>query len=215
MVYALKKGLEDKERLQAALRIMATFINNNQALPCNFGFTSKDNNTLEAVSLVLAVVFGSSTNIRFDPLGDNLNKCCFADSGSKKASESLSGLLSSIELKHDKAAVNEVAVMQTVLNRLSWRGAIIAFAGSTKLFIEDSNDGAAEFDGLIFTPTYDPRKMFGIVVEAKNQSHGQTNAKRQLKKRLSQLCQPLIDYSTIEDVDRKGAYAVLKLKRNI
>lgn len=211
IVYALMNGLKDKEKLKAALRIMATLISYNQMIPRNYGFASNPNNTLEAIRLVLAVVFGVSANVRFDSLGSDLDDCFFTGGGSKKASEKLGKLKSSIEPKFDKDAVNEVAVMQTVLNRLAWKGAVLTFAGSTKLYKDDSNDTEAEFDGLIFTPTYDPRKMFGIIVEAKNQNHGQTSAKKQLKKRLADLCNPLVDYSTIESVDRKGTYAVLKL----
>lgn len=54
---------------------------------------------------------------------------------------------------------------------------------------------------------------FAIIVEAKNQNRGNTQAKKQLQKRLNILCPNYVKYNILEK-GYKGAYAMLSIVDN-
>jgi len=216
VIYALDERVKDKELLVKALQIMKLFISSKKTYLSNYGYESSPENVIQCMQLVLKGIFGSKGQFRFDCPGGSLNNYLYANYGSKKAANAIKQLISNIENTNyfDKDIENEINLTKLVLERLQVHGAIACFTGSTKLFLDpEQNTETAEFDGLIVAPSHDPYKMFAIIIEAKNHHKGHTAAVNQLKKRLSEHCEDYIDYRQIETVTNKGAYSVLKLKR--
>lgn len=79
----------------------------------------------------------------------------------------------------DADGLNEVAMLERTLREIDYRGAVLAFSGSTEVI--EGGEVLAEFDGLILLLSRAPEQASVIVVEAKNTTHGHTAAERQLR----------------------------------
>ena len=108
----------------------------------------------------------------------------------------------------DADQLNEVAQLEAALRHIDYRGALIAFAGSTEVI--EGGSLLAEVDGLVVLLSRDLRQPALILVEAKNTANGHTAAQRQLRDQRDRLGIAQ-DRFEIHALGNKGAYAALTL----
>lgn len=106
--------------------------------------------------------------------------------------------------------LNELEQLEAALRTIEYRGAIVAFAGSTEVIERDQL--VAEFDGLAILLSRDSSQPVLIVVEAKNTQNGHTQAEAQLRSRLAGLGFP-DECVEITHLGTKGAYATVSLSQ--
>jgi len=106
----------------------------------------------------------------------------------------------------DSDALNEIQILETTLRTISYRGALIAFAGSTEVI--ENEVLVAEFDGIVVLLSRPVDQASLVIVEAKNTSNGNTEADRQLRRRMSDLGVTEERFA-LHHIGSKGAYAEL------
>jgi len=104
---------------------------------------------------------------------------------------------------------HELKCTRNLLKNTNYRGLILVYIGATKLWDGNNNSPKAEFDGIVIYPNKNGDTLVSIV-EGKNKSHGNTEAKRQLKNRMKMLNQSF-EYN-LEELGTDGAYANVKFK---
>lgn len=133
----------------------------------------------------------------------------FVGHGSKTIASKISDYIDKASSYVSDDLKNEFECTKTMLNEMSYRGLILAYVGVTKLWDGNKSTPIAEFDGIVIYPNLNNGVLLSIV-EGKNQSNGQTEARRQLINRMM-LLEDIYEYS-LTDIGRKGAFSAIKLK---
>lgn len=105
----------------------------------------------------------------------------------------------------------EVKKIKNIICHIHYSGLTVVFVGGTKLYEENSNQECAEFDGIVFKPTLNPKKHFAYIIEAKNYRKGAIEAEKQLNKRLEKQLLSELEYNT-QIFDDKCAFSSIKLR---
>lgn len=147
--------------------------------------------------------------LEYKQLENSSLKPYFKIRGTKKAAEKLKKYMVAAQEKLNEDEIHEIKVIYDTLIGIDYKGNVLVFAGATKVFEKNNTTESAEFDGIIYFP-YE-RERFIYIIEAKNRSHGNTYAKKQLDKRLNKLInKEVINYS-IENIEDNGAMAILSI----
>lgn len=147
--------------------------------------------------------------LEYKQLENSSLKPYFKIRGTKKASEKLKEYMSEANTTLNEDEMHELKVIYNTLLDIDYKGNVLIFAGATKVFEKNKTTESAEFDGLIYFP-YE-RENFIYIIEAKNMSCGNTQASKQLKKRLNKMInKDVINYS-IDDIGKHGAKAILSI----
>lgn len=130
--------------------------------------------------------------------------------GTKKAAEKLKEYMDEANGILNEDEIHELKVIYKTLLDIEYKGNILVFAGATKVFEKNKTTESAEFDGLIYFP-YE-REKFIYIIEAKNKNCGNTQATKQLKKRLDKIINKDVINYFIDDIGKDGAKAILSIK---
>lgn len=214
LTYSILKCVEGVAETETALRIMADVVGYDIKISKEYkNCISSSNLRYKTLEFALKSIFGWTNRFRLEkPPGAKLDPF-FMGRGTSKAGAWIKGCL--VELK-DNAAItddyrHELEVAKKVVEAVSSTEAVLCFIGATKLYKQGDTTESAEFDAIFLFPNANPIERFGIIVEAKNQSNGQTTGKKQIHARLDELLGPTVEFS-IKPVDTDGVYAEIRLK---
>lgn len=211
---SLTPGLEDSVRRKAGLRIAKQLLDLEKKIvesEVSLSAAAMTSNGLNLLRFLLPQLLGPKHSFRLRTLPAVDKSPVIRLYGSTKAADYVneygawadrSGLVSKDEL-------NEVYRLEEALRKVDYRGAVIAFVGSTEVIYE--NKLIAEFDGLVLMLSRETTQPSVIVVEAKNKVHGHTEAENQLEDRLHRLGLDQDAYD-ISHLGTKGAMAKLTLE---
>lgn len=112
----------------------------------------------------------------------------------------------------DADGLNEIERLRDALGAISYRGALVAFAGATEVLEEGRP--LAEFDGLVFLLSREIEDATVLIVEAKNMAGGHTQSEKQLRKQFDRL---EVDDTAfeIQHLGRRGAFARLRVGKEV
>ena len=160
------------------------------------------------MGFLLRATFGWDKLVRFRPAAISADGPAFVEIGSTKTAEMVRDYLRSVQTSTstDPDTLHEIRVLTEALQKLPYRGLLIAYAGSAEL--TSTSTQLAEFDGLIFVLGDQPALGSLLIVEAKNIAGGATVAKKQLEKRLTSLAVPKFN---VADAGRRGAIAAISI----
>jgi len=211
---ALTPGLEESVRRKAGLRISKQLLDLEKEIvesEVSLSAPTMTENGLNLLRFLLLQLLGPKYSFRLRTLPAVDKSPVIRLYGSTKAADYVqeygawadrSGLVS-------KDQLNEVYRLEDALRKVDYRGAVVAFVGSTEVIHE--NNLIAEFDGLVFMLSRETTQPSVIVVEAKNKSHGHTEAENQLDDRLQRLGLSQNAYD-ISHLGTKGAMAKVTLE---
>ena len=200
----------NESNIKAALKSISQSIkfSNNFGERVLFRRTRKNEN--EYIRFALKAMFGWDK--RF--ILENKNKkhpAVFVSQGKVDLIEKIDQYLASATEFLGTDELFEVEKMKDLVTKVNYSGLTIAYVGETKLFESTKTNASAEFDGILLTPNYSNGEIFGYVMEAKNYNGGLTDAKKQLKDRVSkQLVKEL--KMKILKLNNRAAYSKIELK---
>ncbi|WMJ75386.1 hypothetical protein RCC89_19805 [Cytophagaceae bacterium ABcell3] len=202
--------IDNHQSIRVALKICSEIIKFKSYIPDNSpNLRAIDNDEL-LLSFLLKSIFG--WNKRFILENKNrTSKAVMISNGKTSMIKQLDEYLKSSPDYLNQDEIFEVQKMKDLINNLNYSGLTIAFVGGAKLFIENSNDGSAEFDGIVFFPSINPLTNFGFILEAKNYNKGVTDAKAQLNDRINKHISSELEMTVIE-LNNRSAFAGIKLK---
>lgn len=207
---SIRPGQEPSLRLRTALRASKQLIDLDLAAREHCYANTMFSNGRSILRFLLEAAFGEAYDYRLTAKQAS-NASAFAlGRGSTQMSRQVEsyhlvcsgdGLLGADEL-------NEIDMLKETLKGISYRGNLIAFAGSTTVLKEGKQ--IAEFDGVVFLLSREADEPTLLLVEAKNKLNGHLEAAAQLKDRIDRLGGTEADFD-IEHLGNKGAYARVTL----
>ncbi len=212
---ALARTSSTSVRQKAALRVgkqLLDFETRIAELDVQLSAASATRNGLALLRFLLPQVLGEQRRFRLRTLPAVETSPVVRVYGSTRAAEVIgtyrdwakgSGLLGADQL-------NEVVQLEAALRAIDYRGAIVAFAGSTEVI--QSGQIVAEFDGLAILLSRDVSQPVLMIVEAKNTQSGNTEAEAQIRSQFRRLTIPDQDFE-VSHLGTKGAYATVTLPR--
>lgn len=211
-VYALSADLPVKQGLVTTLRIVHEALKFELEL-AKGGYSGRNSfehrNWEKMLLLLLRAILGWDTKPNSKPLpAQGTATPLFIERGSRTMADAISSYIRSVSHQISKDDLHELRTTYDVVGKQNYTGPMICFLGATE--IEKGKRTIAEFDGVLLFPALNPYRKFAVIVEAKNQRNAHTAARKQLNKRLQELCPDYMDYE-VEDVHKKGAYATLRL----
>jgi hypothetical protein len=111
----------------------------------------------------------------------------------------------------DVDSVFEITEFKKMVETISFSGYMLGFLGATRIYSNNKNTEAAEFDGVLIKVNHSPHEPFIYILESKNKVGGKSEARAQLTKRLKEQLQTHLE-STVIDLSPKSVYAPIKLK---
>lgn len=211
-VYALGADLSERQRLVTALRIVREALKFELDL-AKRGYSGRNSsehaNHEKMLLFLLRAILGWDTKPNSRPLpAQGTATPLFLKRGNRAMADAISAYVGSVGDQISKDDLHELRVTLDVVGEQNYTGPMVCFLGTTE--IEREAKTIAEFDGVLLFPAMDPRRKFAVIVEAKNQRHGHTAARKQLNKRLQELCPSYMSYE-VREVHKKGACATLWL----
>ncbi|MBC2579863.1 hypothetical protein [Clostridium sp. DJ247] len=203
IAYAINKGKKDNV-VAIAQKIIRDIAN------CTDVHTN-ENVKRSLVEYILKSVFSFDENYyNITPLRQlNFMKSVFIGKGAKNIADKIDKATCNLD-SIDKDKKHEIITTSNVLRSIDYSGLIICFVGDVKIVPKNNNGKPVdEIDGLIYFPNKNSSEGLCVLVEAKNYSHGSTDAKKQLEDTKKFIYEKL--EGEIKEVNR-GAYMVLKLK---
>ncbi len=197
-----------------ALKIINEVVQFEMELDREYLNSLNQDNHEKIFQFLLRATFGWQTRLRLE--FPQVHGCTPfpINRGAKVTAECIGNYINKTKDSISKDTLNELDLIKEIVNNLNYRGQVICFLGSTKVFNSLDNTEEAELDGIIFFPAKNPSDYFAIVVEAKNHAGGNTAARKQLGKRLKKICPGYIQYE-IQEVGQKGAFASLKIEKDL
>lgn len=192
-IFRIAFSIRDKssyyKNLKAVLKFnskIITFNNNLRSEDYSEGVLSDNELILAAQSLNF--VFDSKYKfvLKSPDLINTPVRPIFVGYGTGKVVNSLNSYIKKAEKSLNDDEVKELESLKLALKKLDYQGYIIAFGGSTQVYGSGSDEREAEFDGIILLPNCF-QEQFLFIVESKNTSSGNTEAKNQLALRLGEI----------------------------
>jgi len=167
-------------------------------------------NENEYIRFALKAMFGWDKRFILENK-NNLNHAVFVSQGKLDLIDKIERYLVSAPQFLGADEIFEVEKMRDLVNKINYSGLSIAYIGQTKLFESTKTNASAEFDGILITPNYSDGEIFGYVMEAKNYNGGLTDAKKQLKDRVSKQLIPDLKMRIMK-LNNRAAYSKIEMK---
>lgn len=117
------------------------------------------------------------------PSGLSINDCIIIGNGCKNVAKKIKNSFS-INNVPDKNKLHEILSCAIILEQMEYSGLVLCFVGGIKANEFKKTQNIDELDGLIYFPSRESKKPFAVIVEAKNNNKGETEAEAQLSKTL-------------------------------
>jgi len=176
----------------------------------NISEVLKKSNGKSILRVLLPNAFGYDKYIRIhEPLGLYYSPV-LCGYGSTKMSNIVDEHIKTYEINEniDTYTLNEISVLKDTLQSYTYRGCLILFYGST--IISNDSQELAEFDGIVFLISRNISQPTLLVIEAKNQSSGNTVSERELNKKINNL-NLTNNMVRMNYIGNKGAFAEITL----
>lgn len=112
------------------------------------------------------------------PLEYEKDQCVLIGKGCKALAKEIRENYNRVTNKND---LHEILSCAAVLDNINYKGQVVCYVGGIKASKYDMANKIDELDGFIYFPSRDMKNTFAIIVEAKNYSHGESDAEKQLK----------------------------------
>ena len=113
-------------------------------------------------------------------LEKNINECVYIGNGCKKIAQKIRSEFTENDCMN-KNQLHEVLSCANVLENIQYSGLVLCFVGGIKANKYKKSDKIDELDGFIYLPNRKDDAPFAYIVEAKNYSHGEHDAVKQLQ----------------------------------
>lgn len=140
-----------------------------------------------------------------------INECVFVGNGCKKIANKIKSKFT-VNNVSNKDQLHEILSCASVLENIQYSGLVLCFVGGIKASKYKQSKKIDELDGFIYLPNRQDNMPFAYVVEAKNYTHGEHDAEKQLQETKKYLSQNL-EFSITPLT--KCAYMEIKLKADI
>jgi hypothetical protein len=194
---------------RATLKVITEAIKFRKSFQSDYQNRKDEENRISMMTFLIKSIFGWNKRVL---LNDKVKKASayIMESGRTRFLEHLNNYLALSEGKLSDNERFEVKQLGQLVKHLQHSGLTIGYVGKTRLFNEGVNTECAEFDGLLFFPTKNPRNNFAFVIEAKNQSNGATYARKQLTTRLNENLNTGLSYDLF-DLNKRCCVARIKI----
>lgn len=125
------------------------------------------------------------------PTGVRLDECVFIGNGCKNIAQQIRTKFLKEKVPNEDQ-LHEIMSCVNVLESMKYSGLVICFIGGIKANRYAKTERIDEIDGFIYFPNRNSTNTVAVIIEAKNYSHGETEAEKQLKdtqKYLSDSCE--------------------------
>lgn len=201
----------DINSLKATLKSVVELNKLRRSMPDTrrINLVNEKDNDHQILTFLLKSIFGWKKKF----ILENKNRsssAIFISNGRVDTLKKLDTYLSSASKHLNKDEIFEVKKVRDLIEKLNYSGLTITFVGGIKLFLENSNNESAEFDGMVICPSIKPNNHFAYILEAKNYSNGVTAALNQLDRRVKPHLISGLDM-TIEILNNRAAFAKINL----